>query len=218
VELIRYGSRYNYSMKFKDFFLETKHRFGLGSLTIFDIDETLFHTTAKIKVVDKEGKPKELSNQEFNTFNPEQGEQLDFSEFKDAEKFNKESKPIPKMVNKMIAILGNVSKNPKSKVIILTARSDFDNKEVFLDTFRKHGINIDMVYVERAGNLQSNLPVAEKKNTIIRKYLDTNQFDKVRLYDDAQSNIEAFKSLASEYPQVDFFPYLVNKDGNPTSF
>lgn len=205
-------------MNFKDFFLEAKHRFGLGSLTIFDIDETLFHTTAKIKVLDKEGKPKELSNQEFNTFNPDQGDQIDFSEFQDAEKFNKESKPIPKMVNKMIAILNNISKNPKSKVIILTARSDFDNKEVFLDTFRKHGINIDMVYVERAGNLPGSMSVAEKKNSIVRKYLDTKQFDKVRLFDDAFSNIEAFKSLSFEYPEVDFFPYLVDKNGNPQRF
>ena len=202
-------------MNFKDYFTETIHRYGLGSLTIFDIDETLFHTTAKIRVLDKEGKPKELSNQEFNTFNPDEGDNIDFSEFQDAEKFNKESKPIPQMVNKMIGILGNVSKNPLSKVIILTARSDFDNKEIFLDTFRKHGINIDMVYVERAGNLPSNLPVAERKNTIIRKYLDSKKFDVVRLYDDAISNIEAFKNLSSEYPNVDFYPYLVDKNGNP---
>lgn len=202
-------------MNFKDYFTETIHRYGLGSLTIFDIDETLFHTTAKIRVLDKEGKPKELSNQEFNTFNPDEGDNIDFSEFQDAEKFNKESKPIPQMVNKMIGILGNVSKNPLSKVIILTARSDFDNKEIFLDTFRKHGINIDMVYVERAGNLPNNLSVAEKKNTIIRKYLDSKKFDVVRLYDDAISNIEAFKNLSSEYPNVDFYPYLVDKNGNP---
>ena len=203
------------SMSFKDFFLETVHRFGLGSLTIFDIDETLFHTTAKIKILDKEGKPREIDNQEFNTFNPDQGDKIDFSEFQDAEKFNKESKPIPSMVNKMIGILGNVSKNPKSRVIILTARSDFDNKELFLDTFRKHGINIDMVYVERAGNLPNDMPVAEKKNSITRKYLDTKQFDVVRLYDDAISNIEAFKTLQKEYPNVDFYPYLVTKEGKP---
>lgn len=202
---------------FKTHFREASHRFGLGSLTVFDIDDTLFHTTAKIGVLDKEGNPRQLSNQEFNTYKWQEGDKPDFSEFRDAEKFNKESVPIPSMVNKMIAILNNVVKNPNSKVIIITARSDFDNKEVFLDTFRKHGINIDMVYVERAGNLnEPSLNVSEKKAIIVRKYLDSKKFDKARLYDDAETNLIAFKELKKEYPEVDFYAYLVTDRGTPT--
>jgi len=181
---------------------------------VFDIDDTLFHTTAKVGVTDSEGKTKPISNSEFNTYEWQPGEKPDFQEFKDAKKFNQESVPIPSMVNKMIGILGNVHRNPKSRVIIITARSDFDNKEVFLDTFRKHGINIDMVYVERAGNLQiPNLNIAEKKAVIIRRYLDSKEFDVARLYDDAEKNIEAFKQLGDEYPEVDFYGYLVDKEG-----
>jgi len=201
-------------LSFLDYYTETVHRHHLGSLTVFDIDDTLFHTTAKVGVIDKNGNPKAISNSEFNTYQWQDGEKPDFSEFKDAEKFNKESVPIPSMVNKMIGILGNVQKNPKSRVIIITARSDFDNKEVFLDTFRKHGINIDLVYVERAGNLNApSLNIAEKKAVIVRRYLDSKQFDVARLYDDAENNIQAFKALGSEYPEIDFYGYLVNKEG-----
>lgn len=193
---------------------ESIHKHNLGSLTIFDIDDTLFHTTAKVGVIDREGKPKAISNSEFNTYQWQDGEKPDFKEFRDAKKFNKESTPIPSMVNKMIGILSNVSKNPKSKVIIITARADFDDKETFLDTFRKHGINIDMVHVERAGNLNlPNTTVAEKKALIIRKYLNSNQFDVARLYDDAEGNIEAFNNLSQEYPEVDFEGYLVDEHG-----
>jgi hypothetical protein len=201
--------------KFIDFYTETIHRLNLGSLTVFDIDDTLFHTTAKIGVVDNQGnKAKELSNSEFNTYSWKEGERPDFSEFTNADKFNRESVPIPAMVNKMIGILGNVHKNPKSKVIIITARSDFDDKEKFLDTFRKYGINIDLVYIERAGNLKiPNLNIADKKAVIIRKYLDTEQFDVARLYDDAQSNIDAFLQLEKEYPSVDFYGYWVDEHG-----
>lgn len=199
---------------FKQFF-ESVHKHGLGSLTIFDIDDTLFHTTAKIGVLDKEGnRIKELSNSEFNVYSWKEGETPDFSEFKNAKKFNKESTPIPSMVGKMIGMLQNVRKNPKSKVIIVTARGDFDDKETFLDTFRKHGINIDMVHVERAGNLKlPNTSVAEKKTVIVRDYLDTNQYDVARLYDDAWNNIEAFKLLAVEYPEVDFEGFWVDEKG-----
>lgn len=201
--------------KFIDYYTETVHRLNLGSLTVFDIDDTLFHTTAKIGVLDKQGnKAKELSNSEFNTYPWKEGEKPDFSEFSNAQKFNKESVPIPSMVNKMIGILGNIHRNPKSKVIIITARADFDDKETFLDTFRKHGINIDLVYVERAGNLKvPNLNIAEKKAVIVRRYLDSKQFDVARLYDDARGNIEVFKSLGDEYPEIDFYGYWVDEQG-----
>jgi hypothetical protein len=201
--------------KFIDVYTETVHKLNLGSLTVFDIDDTLFHTTAKIGVLDKQGnKAKELSNSEFNTYPWKEGEKPDFSEFSNAKKFNDESVPIPSMVNKMIGILSNLHRNPKSKVIIITARADFDDKETFLDTFRKHGINIDLVYVERAGNLKTpNLNIAEKKAVIVRRYLDSKQFDVARLYDDAKGNIETFKRLGDEYPEIDFYGYWVDEQG-----
>ena len=203
------------SESFKDFYAESVHKLGLGSLSVFDIDDTLFHTTAKIGVLDKQGKRiKELSNSEFNTYAWKEGEKPDFSEFKDAEKFNKESVPIPSMVRKMIGMLKNVHRNPNSKVIIITARADFDDRETFLDTFRKQGININMVHVERAGNLKiPNASIAEKKAIIVREYLDTNKFDVARLYDDAWSNIEEFKLLATEYPDVEFEGFWIDEHG-----
>ena len=101
-------------------------------LTIFDIDDTLFHTTAKIKVV-KDGKViKSLTNQEFNSYKLQPGEQFDFGEFRNAEKFRRESQPIAPMIAKLKAILRNAG---DSKVIMLTARADFDDKELFLKTF-----------------------------------------------------------------------------------
>ena len=133
---------------FKTYLEENK---GKG-LTIFDIDETMFITKAKVKVV-KNGKVvKKLDNQEFNTYKKKDGETYDFGEFKNAEVFKRTSTPIARMINKVRAILKNATK-AGSKVIIVTARPNFDNKKTFLDTFRKQGIDIDKIYVERAGNL-----------------------------------------------------------------
>jgi hypothetical protein len=94
---------------------------------------------------------------------------------------------------------------------MLTARSDFDNKELFLDTFRKYGVDMSRVHVHRAGNLGGS--PSQNKAVWIRKYLDTGKYARVRLYDDAMSNIKMFNSLQQEYPNIKFFPYFVTHEG-----
>lgn len=185
---------------------------GSGTLTIFDIDETLFHTKAKVAVV-KDGKVvRMLDNQEFNTYKRKAGEEYDFREFKSAEVFRKTSVPVVKMIEKAKAIV-KAKKNPHSRAIICTARADFDDKKMFLQTFRDHGLPIDDMYVERAGNLGIDSS-AEAKKVIFRKYLNTQNYIKSRLYDDAMSNLKAFLELADEYPNVQFEAWFVNHDGS----
>jgi putative chitinase len=185
---------------------------GMG-LTIFDIDDTLFHTTAQIKVV-KDGKVvRSLTNQEFNTYNLQPGEEFDFGEFRNAEKFARESKPIKPMINTLKRILNRAS---NTKVIMLTARADFDDKDKFLDTFEKYGIDMSRIHVHRAGNLPGDDPPAYKKAIWVRKYLNTGKYNRVNLIDDSMSNLKVFKSLKREYPQVDFDAYFVGPTGGIT--
>lgn len=181
-------------------------------LTIFDIDETLLQTFAKIKVIKNGRVVRELDNQQFNNYTLKDGEEFDFGEFKNAELFNQTSRPIEKMMKKARAILRNASRRG-SKVIIITARSDFDDKKKFLDTFRKYGLDIDNIYVERAGNLGSG-PSAENKKVIIRRYLDSEEYSRIRFFDDAVGNLQAFNSLKPLYPNVKFEAYHVMHDGS----
>lgn len=185
---------------------------GSGTLTIFDIDETLFHTKAKVAVV-KDGKVvRMLDNQEFNTYKRQPGEEYDFREFKSAEVFRKTSTPIVRMVEKAKAIV-KAKSNAHSRAIIVTARADFDDKEMFLQTFRDHGIPIDQMHVERSGNLGIESP-AEAKKVVFRKYLNTKNYIKTRLYDDAMSNLKAFLELQAEYPNVEFEAWFVSPNGS----
>ena len=189
-----------------------KEFIGSGTLTIFDIDETLFHTKAKVAVV-KDGKViKLLDNQEFNTYKLKPDEEFDFKEFRSAEVFRKTSSPIVRMVEKAKAIV-KAKSNPHSKAIIVTARADFDDKEMFLQTFRDHGLPIDSMHVERSGNLGISSP-AEAKKVVFRKYLNTRNYIKTRLYDDAMTNLKAFLELKSEYPGIEFEAWFVNSDGS----
>ena len=193
---------------FNEFIIE---RSGKG-LTIFDIDETMFVTKAKVKVV-KDGKViKLLDNKQFNKYVLKKNEEFDFGEFTSAEIFNKTSTPIARMINKVKAVLRHATK-AGNKVIIVTARPNFDNKDLFLDTFRNQGIDIDNIYVERAGNLGSG-PAADNKIVIFKKYLDSNQFKRIRLFDDAIANIKALLSLKNEYKDVEFEGYLADHNGS----
>ena len=188
---------------------------GRKNLVIFDIDDTLMHTTAQIKVVDKTGKVlRSLTNQEFNHYTLKPGEQFDFGEFKDAEKFNRESQPIEPMMNRLKDVLDNA---PNANAIMLTARSDFDNKEKFLDTFRQHGIDMGRVHVHRAGNLPGDEIPAEKKAVWVRKYLNTGLYKGVWLYDDSRTNLKVFKELKKEYPEVNFHAVYVGPKGETST-
>lgn len=184
-----------------------------GTLNIFDIDDTLFHTNAMI-VVKKNGVTvKELTNQEFNNYTLKPGEEFDFEQFRDAKKFREESKPIDNMIEKAKIIVDR-QRSPLSKTIIITARADFHDKNQFLEKFRDHGFPIDKVYVERAGNMPGDEVPAIKKAIIVRDYLNTSNYIKTRMFDDSMTNLKAFLSLQKEYPHVKFEAYFVKSDGS----
>jgi hypothetical protein len=199
-------------LKFKEYIAEQED-YKDGGLTIFDIDDTLFHTTAKISVLKDGKKVKELTNQEFNTYKLKNGEEFDFGEFKDAKKFYKESKPIQKMLDTAKAILRRVEKKPDSQVVIITARNNFDDKNLFLKTFKKHGLNIDKIRVERAGKINDVGQPDLKKYIIIYNMLKTKQFSRVRLFDDSMANLKAFLKLKKEFPMVKFDAFFAKPDG-----
>jgi len=178
----------------------------LGNLSVWDIDETLFQTKAKVHVMKNGKRIKSLSNKEYNTYKLSAGETYDFSEFRNAEIFAKTSVPIERAIDKAAKTLRAYSNQPNSKVIVLTARSDFDDPHTFLNTFEKHGLNMKNVHVHRAGNL--GMAAAEAKRVFIKQYLDTGKFRTVSLFDDDKRNLDVFLSLKKEYPDVKFTAYM----------
>jgi hypothetical protein len=198
-------------LTFKQYIEEAKK----GTLHVVDIDDTMFHTTARIRVRNKEGKiVRYLSNSEYNRHKLKPGQTYDYKEFKNAKKFHDESKPIKPMINRVNKIQKNLNKRPNSKVIINTARADFDDKDTFLDTFRKQGVDIDNIHVHRAGNDTSKGLPADKKVKIIKQYIDKNSHKKVIMYDDSKTNLQALLNMKKEYPNVKFIAFHVEPNGN----
>jgi hypothetical protein len=183
-----------------------------SALTIFDIDDTLFRTDANVYLKDNSGNKRKLSSKEFNKHTLQDGEQYDFDEFKDAKRFNKTSKPIQNIWKTAQNTLENIGKRPGSRVVIVTARGDLDDKDLFLDTFRQHGLDMDKVHVYRAGNIKHGSS-ADKKKIVIRNLLESSDFTEVRLFDDYEENLEEFLKLSEEFPDIVFKAFPVSSQG-----
>ena len=168
----------------------------------------MFKTKAKVKVMPS---GKLLTPQQFNTYKLGKGEEFDFGEFKSAKIFQQTAVPIGRMISKFKAILKNAVKSG-SKVIIVTARADMDDKKLFLDTFRSHGIDIDKAHIYRAGNLGLK-GTADAKALIFKQFLDTNEYGRIRLFDDDMSNLKALLSLKDDYNDIEFEAWLADDKG-----
>jgi hypothetical protein len=187
---------------------------SIKTLSIFDIDDTLFRTSARVYVKKDNKIIKKLTNKQFNAYKLNDSESFDFAQFNNAKLFNQTSTPIGHMIGKLKGTLKQAGKNG-SRVIFITARADFDDKDLFLDTFRAYDIDIDKIYVERAGNFEFVGSSAKKKKFLFKKYLTRGGWKRVRFFDDHMDNITTFKALGRKIPDVDFEAWHVKPNGIP---
>jgi hypothetical protein len=186
---------------------------GSGKLVIFDIDDTLVNTDTRVNVVQDGKVIKQLNSHDFTHYKLGPGESFDFGAFKDAREFFTKAKPIPGMIRQLKNDIAT-----GNRVIMLTARSDFNDRDVFLDTFRRFGIDMDQVHVYRAGNLAIKAATEEKKKIILKHLLGKEHFDKLIMYDDSVPNLNAFLSLKQDYPWSKFYAWHVDPNGQATEY
>jgi FMN phosphatase YigB (HAD superfamily) len=187
--------------------------FQPNKLVIFDIDDTLVHTQTKVHVVRDGEVTKELNSHEFTLYKLQPGEKFDFENFRNAQEFFNNSKPIIPMMNQLKNDIAT-----GNKVVMVTARADFDDRELFLDTFRKYGVDMSRVHVYRAGNMTGKMQTEEKKKIIIRKLLDKGNYTKAIMYDDAVPNLESFVELKDEYANTKFYAWHVSLEGEASEY
>jgi hypothetical protein len=165
-------------------------------------------------VLNKDGQAtKELNSHEFTHYKLQPGEKFDFENFRNAHDFFHNSKPIIPMMNQLKQDIAT-----GNQVVMVTARADFDDRELFLDTFRKYGVDMDRVHVYRAGNMNNKIQTEEKKKIIIRNLLSKGRYTKAIMYDDAEPNLQSFVELKSEYPQTKFYAWHVSLEGEANEY
>jgi hypothetical protein len=175
------------------------------NLHCFDLDDTLFETTAKVSILKNKKFYRYLRPSEYTNYVLDEDEEYCYKEFECSNKFFMESRPIIPIVN----IMNKLSKRKDCDVIINTARSDLDNKELFLKKFRIHDIDIDNIHVERAGNIENCESVSIRKTMVIAKYLKLKSYKKVFMYDDSTKNLQSILDMNKYYNSTKFIGYHV---------
>jgi len=181
-------------------------------LVVFDIDDTLVHTQTKVHVV-KDGEIiNSLNSHDFTHYKLKPGESFDFEDFRNAREFFEKSKPIIPMMQQLRQDIAT-----GNKVVMVTARADFDDKELFLDTFRKYGIDMSKVHVYRAGNSKEG-STEDRKKAIIKRLLDQDNYSKAIMYDDAKPNLHTFIELKKDHPRTRFYAWHVSLEGKASEY
>ena len=159
-----------------------------NKLVIFDLDDTLVKTDAKIKIVDrKTGKViKEMTPQDFNTFESKSKRHvLNFDDF-----LNPEILRQGNFIHEIFSKLKGYYKKG-IPVSIVTARSSSDLvRNFFLD----HGIDIHPQLVIAINDPQYDYEgsIADKKKQAIKDLIDLG-FKHLTFFDDSEENLKLAK-------------------------
>lgn len=174
-------------------------------IAVFDLDDTIVVSKAKIKVFDlNTGESFELTPEEFNEYEKAPSHQLDFSQFKSMEIMK-----AGKLIDYYLKILKDAYRS-RVAVGIVTAR---DDREMIFRWLREHiGLRIDKDLVfavnDPVHGYRGN--IADKKKQAFEEIIDMGYRD-IQFYDDDQANIRLVKSLEQEHPGVEIMAVRANK-------
>jgi len=163
-----------------------------NTLAVFDLDDTLIISSAKIQVLDvKTGKTiKSLTPAEFNFFTPNSKHTLSFSEFEDFD--------ILKQASFITHVLEELQKfyNSGVHVAIVTARS---NSKMIRDFFLHNGIDIHPDLVIAVNDPKQNLKgnIAERKKEALHRLVEDGYRDLI-FFDDNDDNLRLAKEIEKE--------------------
>jgi FMN phosphatase YigB (HAD superfamily) len=161
-----------------------------NKIILFDLDDTIIHTTAEIMVV-KNGKCiKKLSNKEFNNYTLKTGESFDFGEFEDPDI----------LASSAFTKYWDTLKREYKKgthIGILTARGNSDMIKKF---FLNNGIRIKDELVIAINDSSNGLSgnIQQKKAEAIG-ILANAGYKLFIFFDDNEPNLNAAKELEHKY-------------------
>ena len=155
-------------------------------LRIFDLDDTLFETEAKVIVISSDGTSREITPAEYAVYEPQSGDKFDFSQFQTL--INPTLiRSIGKRFYKIVT-----SSNGDRKTVILTARGSEAAPHI-KDIIKKYfGVNIEVV------TLGIGDPMA-KANWILNQ-IQNEGYNDIFFVDDSSKNILATYKTISNLP------------------
>lgn len=159
-------------------------------IILFDLDDTIIHTTAKISVLKDGICIKKLTNTEFNDYVLKSGEYFSFEEFDNYDILKQSA----------FTIYWNTLKREYSKgthIGILTARNDCDMIKKF---FLANGIRIkdELIIAVNDKDLGLKGSIQQRKSEAI-SILANAGYKLFIFFDDNEPNLKSAKKLEKEY-------------------
>tara|TARA_B110000285_G_C14943026_1_gene522980 strand:+ start:314 stop:931 length:618 start_codon:yes stop_codon:yes gene_type:complete len=192
--------------KYNEFLLEKARPFSDTSITVFDLDDTLVITQAKIKVCNiVTGDCHELTPEEFNEYESNPNDKLDFDDFKSLEIMK-----AGELIHYYLKILADAYKM-KRAVGIVTAR---DDREMIYKWMKEHvGFHIakDLIFAINDPVHKLKGSISEKKKEAFRQYIEMG-YKNIQFFDDDDANLRLVKELETEYPDINLSVYKANKN------
>lgn len=190
---------------YDQFLLEKKRPFSETSITVFDLDDCLVVTDAKIKVCNIiTGDCHELTPEEFNEYEKKHGEEFDFDDFKSLEIMK-----AGKLIHYYLKILADAYKM-KRAVGIVTARDDQDMIYKWMKEHVGFHIARDLIYAINDPIHKLKGTTAEKKQQAFREIIDKG-YKNIQFFDDDKANLKLVDALKDEYPDINLSTYRADK-------
>ena len=190
---------------YEQFLVEKSRPFSQTAITVFDLDDTLVITDAKIKVCNiVTGDCHELTPEEFNEYEANPNHELNFDDFKSLEIMKAGD-----LIHYYLKILADAYKM-KRAVGIVTAR---DSQEMIYTWLKDHvGFHIakDLIYAINDPVHGLSGSISQKKQQAFREYIEMG-YRKIQFFDDDNANLKLVKDLQEEYPDVEISVYKADK-------
>lgn len=195
------------------------------SIHLFDLDDTLIRTEAKVLVRDPQGSLlKALSPADFTGYRASAGETLDFAEFSDPGILSRGV-----VVRYTRTIIDTIlAHGTRSEFGILTARGDKNLHAPFLiRLFRSlFGVRLAREFIFAVSDARfsgykdrgagpgevpfSRLSVSQRKALVIAEDLVGRGFNDISFYDDSRANLDSFKVMRRAFPHVIYRPHFID--------
>ena len=167
-----------------------------SKILVFDLDDTLVISAAKIKVCNKKtGECYSLTPEEFNTYEKGEHEELNFDEFKSLEIMK-----AGKLIDYYLKIFKEAYRS-KLAVGIVTAR---DDRKMIYKWLREHvgfRIDNDLIFAVNDPVHKFKGSISDRKKAAFKELIEMGYSD-LQFYDDDDANLRLVKSLEDEYDGI----------------
>ena len=186
-------------------FLVTEKPYSKEKIVVFDLDDTLVITDAKIKVCNRvNGECFSLTPEEFNEYEANADHDLDFTDFASLEIMK---------AGRLIEHYLNIFKSNYKKGIavgIVTAR---DDREMIYRWLREHvGFRIDKDLIFAISDPVHGFTgsIADRKKQAFETYINMGYVN-FKFYDDDTANLKLVKSLEKEHNNIKIYTKKAKK-------